>query len=159
MRNIILACRALGLGTLTTTNHILHEDDVRAILGLPDDVFTFALDAVARGIASRGYQDTGSPSLASFILGQMCASPSHTRDRSRVPESGHRTGHRRGVQFRRSRLLNAGVNGQTGRRFEFVIGLTSPAVEYASSFRRRCPRDRRMFIHRGDGQPETVGRL
>jgi nitroreductase len=43
VQNIILACRALGLGTVMTTNHILYEDDVRAILGLPDDVFTFAL--------------------------------------------------------------------------------------------------------------------
>jgi hypothetical protein len=34
------------------------------------------------------YQDTGFPSLASSILGQMCASPSHTRERSPVPESG-----------------------------------------------------------------------
>ena len=32
-QNIILACRALGPGTLITTNHILYEDDVRAILG------------------------------------------------------------------------------------------------------------------------------
>jgi nitroreductase len=43
VQNIILACRALGLGTLITTNHILYEDEVRQILGLPDDVFTFAL--------------------------------------------------------------------------------------------------------------------
>jgi nitroreductase len=43
VQNIILACRALGLGTLITTNHILYEDEVRAILGLPEDVFTFAL--------------------------------------------------------------------------------------------------------------------
>jgi nitroreductase len=43
VQNIILACRALGLGTLITTNHILYEHEVRAILGLPDDVFTFAL--------------------------------------------------------------------------------------------------------------------
>jgi nitroreductase len=43
VQNIILACRALGLGTLITTNHILYEDEVREILGLPDDVFTFAL--------------------------------------------------------------------------------------------------------------------
>jgi nitroreductase len=43
IQNIILACRALGLGTLMTTNHILYEADVRAILGLPDDVFTFAV--------------------------------------------------------------------------------------------------------------------
>jgi hypothetical protein len=43
IQNIILACRALRLGTLITTNHILYEDEVRAILGLPDDVFAFAL--------------------------------------------------------------------------------------------------------------------
>jgi len=35
VQNIILACRALGLGTLITTNHILYEDEVRAILGPP----------------------------------------------------------------------------------------------------------------------------
>jgi nitroreductase len=43
VQNILLACRALGLGTVITTNHILYEDDVRAILGLPNDVFTFAM--------------------------------------------------------------------------------------------------------------------
>jgi nitroreductase len=43
IQNLILACRALGLGTVITTNHILYEDEARAILGLPDDVFTFAL--------------------------------------------------------------------------------------------------------------------
>jgi nitroreductase len=43
VQNVILACRALGLGTLITTNHILYEDEVRGILGLPADVFTFAL--------------------------------------------------------------------------------------------------------------------
>jgi nitroreductase len=43
IQNINLACRALGLGTVITTNHILYEDEVRQILGLPDDVFTFAL--------------------------------------------------------------------------------------------------------------------
>jgi nitroreductase len=43
IQNVILACRGLGLGTLITTNHILYEQDVRTILGLPDDVFTFAL--------------------------------------------------------------------------------------------------------------------
>jgi nitroreductase len=43
VQNIVLACRGLGLGTVITTNHILYEDEVRAILGLPEDVFTFAL--------------------------------------------------------------------------------------------------------------------
>jgi hypothetical protein len=47
-----------------------------------------AKKTVARGLASRRYQDTGSPSLVSFILGLMCASPSYTRGRSPVPGSG-----------------------------------------------------------------------
>ncbi len=43
VQNIILACRGLGLGTVITTNHILYEEEVREILSLPDDVFTFAI--------------------------------------------------------------------------------------------------------------------
>jgi nitroreductase len=43
VQNIILACRALGLGTLITTNHVLYEDEVRTLLGLPENAFTFAL--------------------------------------------------------------------------------------------------------------------
>jgi nitroreductase len=43
VQNVILACRGLGLGTLITTNHLLYEDDVRAVLGIPAEVFTFAL--------------------------------------------------------------------------------------------------------------------
>ncbi|MGH7061636.1 MAG: nitroreductase family protein, partial [Stellaceae bacterium] len=37
-QNIILACRALGLGTLITTNHIRCEDEVKTLLGIPEDV-------------------------------------------------------------------------------------------------------------------------
>jgi hypothetical protein len=40
IRNINLAYRGLGL---ITTSHILYESEVREILRLPDDVFTFAL--------------------------------------------------------------------------------------------------------------------
>ncbi|HET6196932.1 MAG TPA: nitroreductase family protein [Acetobacteraceae bacterium] len=43
VQNIILACRALGLGTTITTNHLRCEDAVRALLGLPDDVDSFAM--------------------------------------------------------------------------------------------------------------------
>ena len=43
VQNIILACRALGLGTTITTNHIRCEDEVKALLGLPPDVSTYAL--------------------------------------------------------------------------------------------------------------------
>jgi nitroreductase len=43
VQNIILACRGLGLGTLITTNHIRCEDEVKALLGIPEDVSTWAL--------------------------------------------------------------------------------------------------------------------
>ena len=43
VQNIILACRALGLGTVLTTNHLRCEDELKALLGIPDDVATFAL--------------------------------------------------------------------------------------------------------------------
>jgi nitroreductase len=43
IQNLILACRALGLGTVLTTNHLRCEDEVRALLGIPADVATFAL--------------------------------------------------------------------------------------------------------------------
>jgi nitroreductase len=43
VQNITLACRALGLGTVLTTNHIRCEAELKAALGIPDDVATFAL--------------------------------------------------------------------------------------------------------------------
>lgn len=38
-QNLILAARALGLGTTFTTIHFLDEPAVREILGIPDDVY------------------------------------------------------------------------------------------------------------------------
>ena len=43
VQNVILACRALGLGTCLTTNHFLVEDEVRAIVGLPDAYRVYAM--------------------------------------------------------------------------------------------------------------------
>ena len=43
VQNVILACRAFGLGTTITTNHIRCEAEVKAVLGVPEDVQTFAL--------------------------------------------------------------------------------------------------------------------
>jgi len=43
VQNIILACRAYGLGTCLTTIHMFYEDEVKAILGLPPEVQTYAL--------------------------------------------------------------------------------------------------------------------
>ncbi len=43
IQNIILACRALGLGTVLTTNHLRCEAELKAALGIPEDVTTYAL--------------------------------------------------------------------------------------------------------------------
>jgi nitroreductase len=54
VQNVILACRALGLGTTITTNHIRCEDEVKAVLGVPDDVATFALMPIGYPLGSFG---------------------------------------------------------------------------------------------------------
>jgi len=36
IQNLILACRALGLGTTITTNHLRCEDEVRTLLRIPE---------------------------------------------------------------------------------------------------------------------------
>jgi len=54
VQNIILACRALGLGTTLTTNHIRCEDKVKTVLGIPDDVQTFALMPIGYPIGKFG---------------------------------------------------------------------------------------------------------
>ena len=43
VQNLCLAARALGLGTALTTVHRLREPDVRAVLGIPDDIATWAM--------------------------------------------------------------------------------------------------------------------
>jgi nitroreductase len=43
VQNIILACRAFGLGTVLTTIHAFYEDETRKILNLPGDVQSYAL--------------------------------------------------------------------------------------------------------------------
>jgi nitroreductase len=43
VQNIILACRAFGLGTVLTTLHAILEDEVKAVLEIPKEVQTWAL--------------------------------------------------------------------------------------------------------------------
>jgi nitroreductase len=43
VQNILLACRALGLGAVLTTNHMLLQDEMKQVLGLDADVMTFGL--------------------------------------------------------------------------------------------------------------------
>jgi nitroreductase len=43
VQNILLACRAQGLGATLTTVCSLYEDETRAVLHLPNDISTYAL--------------------------------------------------------------------------------------------------------------------
>ena len=43
VQNILLACRALGLGATLTTVTTQYEDEVKAILGLPEYITTYAM--------------------------------------------------------------------------------------------------------------------
>jgi nitroreductase len=43
VQDIILACRGFRLGTVITTDHIRCKDEVKALLGIPEDVSTSAL--------------------------------------------------------------------------------------------------------------------
>jgi nitroreductase len=48
VQNLMLAARALGLGTTITTLHRLHEAEVKKLLDIPDDIETMALIPVGR---------------------------------------------------------------------------------------------------------------
>lgn len=42
-QNVLLAARACGLGGCLTTAHLIHEDEIKGILGIPEQAGTFAL--------------------------------------------------------------------------------------------------------------------
>src|SRR5262249_1547900 len=43
VQNMVLATRALGLGTTLTTRHLLYEKEAEAALGLPPGVHSYAI--------------------------------------------------------------------------------------------------------------------
>lgn len=43
VQNMLLACRALGLGATLTTRHLFHAEEVDAILKIPDDAHSYAI--------------------------------------------------------------------------------------------------------------------
>ncbi len=54
VQNLLLAARGLGLGASLTTLHKLHENDVKELLGIPDNVETVALIPVGHPIGKYG---------------------------------------------------------------------------------------------------------
>ncbi len=43
VQNILLACRAMGLGTVLTTIHAYYDEEVKAALGLPPEFMSYAM--------------------------------------------------------------------------------------------------------------------
>lgn len=54
VQNFFLAGRALGIGTTLTTVHRLREDEVRAVLEIPDDVHTWCMIPVGHPLGRWG---------------------------------------------------------------------------------------------------------
>lgn len=52
-QNLIVAARALGVGTAFTTFHMTAEPTIRAVTGLPDDVYPCVM--IAAGWPARGF--------------------------------------------------------------------------------------------------------
>ena len=52
VQNLMLAARAHGIGSTLTTLYAAHEDDVKALLGIPDDATTMGL--IPLGYPARG---------------------------------------------------------------------------------------------------------
>jgi len=54
VQNLMLAARALGLGSTITTLHRMYEADVKKLLAIPDDVETMALIPIGRPLGRFG---------------------------------------------------------------------------------------------------------
>ena len=54
VQNLLLAARGLGLGAALTTLHQLHEQEVKALLGIPETVATAALIPIGYPIGKYG---------------------------------------------------------------------------------------------------------
>ena len=54
VQNLFLAARALGLGTTLTTVHRMKEPEVREVLGIPEDISTWAMIPVGYPLGKWG---------------------------------------------------------------------------------------------------------
>jgi nitroreductase len=66
VQNLMLAARALGLGTVLTTLHRRRKAQVHAILGIPDHVETAAI--IPLGWPDRAYGPNRRPPLERFVM-------------------------------------------------------------------------------------------
>ena len=66
VQNIMLAARAIGLGTVLTTMHRRRKAQIHEILGIPDDIESAAIIPV--GWPDREYGPNRRPSLEKFVM-------------------------------------------------------------------------------------------
>ena len=58
VQNILLAARGLGLGSVITTLHKRYEDEIKELLGIPENVETAALLPIGHPTDDVGYGPT-----------------------------------------------------------------------------------------------------
>jgi nitroreductase len=66
VQNLMLAARALGLGTVLTTLHRRRKAQIHAILGIPDHIESAAI--IPLGWPDREYGPNRRPPLAQFVM-------------------------------------------------------------------------------------------
>ncbi|HEX3996154.1 MAG TPA: nitroreductase family protein [Acetobacteraceae bacterium] len=66
VQNMLLAMRALGLGSTLTTRHLLHEKEAEAALGLPPGVHSYAILPVGYPMGKFG--PVGRGKLSDFVF-------------------------------------------------------------------------------------------
>jgi nitroreductase len=66
VQNMLLACRALGLGCTLTTRHLLYENETEAALGLPSGVHSYAILPI--GYPMGNFGPVGRGQLEQFVF-------------------------------------------------------------------------------------------
>ena len=66
VQNMLLAIRALGLGSTLTTRHLLHEKEAEAALGLPPGVHSYAILPIGYPMGKFG--PVGRGKLSDFVF-------------------------------------------------------------------------------------------
>jgi nitroreductase len=73
VQNMLLAARALGLGSTLTTRHLLHEKEAEAAMGLPPGVHSYAILPI--GYPMGNFGPVGRGNLADFVYGEKWGQP------------------------------------------------------------------------------------
>ena len=73
VQNMLLACRALGLGSTLTTRHLFFEKDSENALGLPEGVHSYAILPI--GYPMGNFGPVGRGNLADFVYGDNWGEP------------------------------------------------------------------------------------